>query len=235
MKNNYYNLMDIISKETNAENLRQQLVACEESVIQQSKYDGILIEPDDETELCRLLETRCDILNRMFAIHATDAELNRFKYVNDRLLQLTHNFNERHLHLQQQISVIQGLNGEPFELRTTLDYRHNPDSPQLYVMEEDSYYKSRWNEMLGINCIMCENSHQNAAFCSGEHICEMDDGKSWNDGALRMPILNHICICYLVHSLCVHLRYSIPDLLRMTTFYYDYNLNCNSDMIKDFL
>lgn len=221
--------------ETDIDTLRRDLVSCEEAIVKQSKFDGMLIYPVDKGELVYLLEKRCDILNRMFEIHATDAEISRFEYVNDRLYQLTQEFNNWHLHLEQHMSAIHGLEGEPFHIQTTLDYYHDPDAPQLFTMEEEAFYGSRWNEMLTINCIMNENSYNNAACCSGEHICDMDDGDSWREGALQLTQFKHICICYLVHRLCVHMRYSIPDVLRMTSFYYNYELICSGDMIKGIL
>lgn len=47
---------------------------------------------------------------------------------------------------------------------------------------------------------------------------KLDDGFTWAEGPLRIPQFEHICVCYLVHAFCTHLRYSIPDLLRMTTY-----------------
>lgn len=221
-----------IEEETNIEDLRQQLFSCEESIICQSKYDGLLIDPDKEEGLHDLLQTRCHILNRMFRLHATEAEIHRFEYVNDQLFNLTQEFNKWHLHLQKHMSTIHGLNEKPFVLETTLNYYHDSENPQLYKMKEDVFYGSRWNEMLDINSIALENSHMDAASCNGEDICDMDDGVSWKEGELNYSKFDHICICYLVHYFCCHMRYSIPDLLRMTTFYYDYELNCEIDIIK---
>lgn len=220
-------------EETNIDVLRHQLASCEDSILRQSKYDGLLICPDDKEELCDFLENRCGILNRMFQLHAKDAEIHRFECVNEHLFNLTQEFNKWHLHLQEKMSSIHGLNGTPFQLETTLDFYLDSDNPQLYVMDEDDFYGSRWKEMLDINCIALENTYTSAASCSGENTCDMDDGVSWKEGWLNYSKFDHICICYLAHRLCCHMRYSIPDLLRMTTYYYNYELNTPSDKIID--
>ena len=51
------------------------------------------------------------------------------------------------------------------------------------------------------------------------------------EGHLRIPQLDHLCVCYAVHALCTHMHYSIPDLLRMTTYAFNYQLNTNVDPI----
>ena len=52
------------------------------------------------------------------------------------------------------------------------------------------------------------------------------------EGPLRIPQFDHLCVCYAVHALCTHMRYSIPDLLRMTTYAFNYQLNTNVDPVR---
>ena len=91
-------------------------------------------------------------------------------------------------------------------------------------MEEDSYYGSRWREILNV---ISENSVIDAMTDLHDNV---EDGVSWAEGPLCIPQLEHICACYLVHALCTHLHYSIPDILRMTTYRIDYRMDC-SDFI----
>jgi hypothetical protein len=46
-----------------------------------------------------------------------------------------------------------------------------------------------------------------------------DDGVSWNEGQLNRKELEHICICYAMHVICVHNEYSLLDLLRLNDFW----------------
>ena len=103
---------------------------------------------------------------------------------------------------------------------------------QTHNMEKKEYerdtYGSRWNEMLWA---ISETRSFEAVWCGGDHICDLDDGVSWAEGPLRIPQLDHICVCHLVHALCTHQNYSIPDLLSMTTYGFDYQLICSVDVV----
>lgn len=39
------------------------------------------------------------------------------------------------------------------------------------------------------------------------------------------------CIFAAVHALCTHMHYSIPDLLRMTTYAFNHQINTNVDPV----
>jgi len=213
----------------NIDQLRKRLQDCEDYILRIAKpFDGYWDKATEEV-IDDHLGTRQWILDEMFEKHATEAEVRRFEVVNERLLVLTRQLNERHRMLQDQMSTILTLEGDPFELETTLLYSHNDDNPQLFEMEEDAFYGSRWNEMLWV---ICQNSRlDDICWCCGDHICDLDDGQTWAEGSLRIPQLDHLCICYAVHALCTHMHYSIPDLLRMTTYAFNYQINTNVDPI----
>ena len=208
--------------------LRRRLHAVEEEIIRIAKpFDHIMNDAEEEL-VCEHLSTRSYILNRMFELHVTEAEVHRFEDVNERLFNLTKDFNKRHQDLQQQLLSIVTLSGEPLNLQTSLDYYHDPENPQLYQMEEDNFYGSRWNEMLSI---ISDTEHVESSLCVGKHLFDLDDGTTWAEGPLCIPQFDHICVCYLVHELCTHKNYSIPDLLRMTTYHYNYQLYNRVDII----
>ncbi len=80
--------------------------------------------------------------------------------------------------------------------------------------------------------VIGENSRlDDICWCCGDHICDLDDGQTWAEGPLRIPQLDHVCVCYAVHALCTHMRYSIPDLLHMTTYAFNYQINTNVDPV----
>ena len=221
--------MSSIENTNDIDFLRRRLHAVEEEILRIAKpFDHIMSDAEEE-QVCEHLSTRSYILNRMFELHATEAEVQRFEEVNERLFNLTKEFNKRHQQLQQQLSSICTLSGEPLELQTSLEYHHDSDNPQLYQMEEDNFYGSRWNEMLSI---ISDTEHVESSLCFGEHLFDLDDGTTWAEGPLRIPQFDHICVCYLVHELCTHKNYSIPDLLRMTTYHYDYQLFNGVDIIS---
>lgn len=134
----------------NISQLRKRLQDCEDYILRIAKSFKGYWDKATEDVIDDHLGTRQWILNEMFAKHATDAEVRRFEVVNERLLALTKQLNERHRTLQDQMSAIHTLGGEPFELETTLLYSHNDEDPQLFAMEEDAFYGSRWNEMLWV-------------------------------------------------------------------------------------
>ncbi len=209
--------------------LRKRLQDCEDYILRIAKpFDGYWDKATEEV-IGDHLGTRQWILDKMFEKHATEAEVRRFEVVNERLLALTKQLNEHHRTLQDQMSAIHTLGGEPFELETTLLYSHNDGNPQLFTMEEDAFYGSRWNEMLWV---IGENSRlDDIGWCCGDHICNLDDGQTWAEGPLRIPQFDHLCVCYAVHALCTHMHYSIPDLLRMTTYAFNYQINTNVDLV----
>ena len=218
-----------IDEETDTDVLRKRLRLCEEEIIKLAQpFDGCRLIEEREELVRDHLSTRCWILNRMFALHVTDAEVRRFEEVNEHLLRLSKEMRRRHRDLQEQISTLHTLNGKPFELETTLNYYHDSDNPQLHVMEDDAFYGSRWNEMLWT--IQYYN-RLDAESCWRNDIYNLDDGTTWAEGPLRIPQFEHICVCYLVHALCTHIDYSIPDLLRMNTYGYDYQLNTPVDIV----
>ena len=207
----------------NISQLRKRLQDCEDYILRIAKpFEGYWDKATEEV-IDDHLGARQSMLNEMFAKHATEAEVRRFEVVNERLLALTKQLNEHHRTLQDQMTAIHTLGGEPFELETTLLYSHNDEDPQLFPMEEDAFYGSRWNEMLWV---IGENSRlDDICWCCGDHICDLDDGQTWAEGPLRIPLFDHLCICYAVHALCTHMYYSIPDLLRMTTYAFNYQIN----------
>lgn len=216
---------DSIKQITNADTLRQMLAQCEDEIMRLAKNAGSCnYWPREAEELVReVLITRAYILNHMFALHCTPAEVRRFEEVNNAMLKLETVFHNWHNFLQDQFSAIRGLDGESFQLDTYLNGSIDEETP-IYTMEEDSYYKSHWREMLDA---ISENSEIKAI---SNHSSNLEDGVSWAEGPLCIPQLEHICVCHLIHALCTHLHYSIPDILRMTTYRIDYSMDC-SDFI----
>ncbi len=209
-----------IQEISDTDTLRKRLSATEEEILRMAKpFEGDL-DWDTSTErlLDRLLDERACILNRMFELHCTEAEVRRFEHVNETLLKMMNRFHEEQQQLQRQLDMLPDMgkhSANRFHLSGEINYCHDYEEPNLFPMEEDAFYGSHWNEMLWA---VSSLSRMDAHTIHGGDSNKLDDGQTWAEGPLRIPQFEHICVCYLVHALCTHLHYSIPDLLRMTTY-----------------
>ena len=205
---------------SDTDKLRAMLATTEEEILRVAKpFDGDL---DWKTSTGKMLdwmlEERACILNRMFELHCTEAEVRRFEHVNEALLKMTNRFYEEQQQLQNQSDLLPNTgehSANRFHLRGEINYCHDYEDPKLFPMEEDAFYGSHWNEMLWA---VSSLSQMDAHTIHNGDSNKLDDGQTWAEGPLRIPQFEHICVCYLVHALCTHLHYSIPDLLRMTTY-----------------
>jgi len=213
-------MMCNIGEISDTNTLRKMLATTENEILRIAKpFDGDL-DWDTHTEelLDRLLDERACILNRMFELHCTEAEVRRFEHVNKELLKMTNRFYEEQQQIQRQLDSLPDIgehSANRFHLRGEINYCHDDEDPKLFPMEDDAFYGSHWNEMLwAISSLSRMDAH---TIHEGE-ANHFDDDQTWAEGPLRIPQFEHICVCHLVHALCTHLRYSIPDLLRMTTY-----------------
>ena len=214
------NMRDNIQEISDSDKLRKMLAATENDILRVAKpFDGDL-DWDTPTEkvLDQMLEERACILNRMFELHCTEAEVRRFEHVNETLLNMMNRFHKEQQQLNRQLDMLPDIgehSANRFHLIGEINYCHDYEDPKLFPMEEDAFYCSHWNEMLwAVSSLSRMDAH---TIHNGESNY-LDDGQTWAEGPLRIPQFENICVCYLVHALCTHLRYSIPDLLRMTTY-----------------
>lgn len=215
-----FNMICNIREISDTDTLRKMLAATEKEILRKAKpFDGDL-DWDTPTEevIDRLLDERACILNRMFELHCTEAEVRRFEHVNEGMLKMMNRFHEEQQQLQRQLDMLPDIGEHSvnrFHLAGEINYCHDYEDPKLFQMEEDAFYGSHWNEMLWA---VSSLSRMDAHTIHNDESNKLDDGHTWAEGPLRIPQFEHICVCYLVHAFCTHLRYSIPDLLRMTTY-----------------
>ena len=220
MRSTALNMKLNIQRITDLDLLRTKLSDTEDEILRVAKpFDGDL-DWDTPTGkvLDRLLEERACILNRMFELHCTEAEVRRFEHVNEALLKMMNRFHEEQQQLNRQLDMLPDIgehSANRFHLTGEINYCHDFEDPKLFPMEEDAFYGSHWNEMLWV---VSSLSRMDAHTIHNGESNKLDDGQTWAEGSLRIPHFEHICVCYLVHALCTHLRYSIPDLLRMNTY-----------------
>ena len=190
---------------SDTDKLRTMLATTEDEILREAKpFDGDL---DWKTSTGKMLdwmlEERACILNWMFELHCTEAEVRRFEHVNEALLKMMNRFHEEQQQLNRQLDMLPDIgehSANRFHLIGEINYCHDFEDPKLFPMEEDAFYGSHWNEMLWV---VSSLSRMDAHTIHNGESNKLDDGQT---------------CCYLVHALCTHLRYSIPDLLRMTTY-----------------
>ena len=216
----YRMMKENVEKEMNLDHLRQQLMGIEDEIIRLAKpfYGDIKWENDQKREISSLLTKRQIILNRMFALHCNETEVRRFEVVNTALKNIMNGFYEEHHQLREQLDMVSDMEGPSvgkLALFSTLYYLYDHESPQIFVMEEEDSYGSCWDKMIWtISCMYDTGIHA----WQDDDKNDFDDGLSWADGPLDIPPLKHICVCYLAHVLCLHVPYSVPDILRMSTY-----------------
>jgi len=86
--------------------------------------------------------------------------------------------------------------------------------------EFHSYY-------FGRNIEECKIHHRKECTIEGNECKnELDDGVSWAEGNLYNPAFKGIVICHAVNSSCNDHPYSIPDLLRINSYWVDVKITC---------
>lgn len=220
MRSTALNMKLNIQRITDLDLLRTKLSTTEGEILREAKPFNGDLDWDTPTKevLDRLLEERVCILNRMFELHCTEAEVRRFEHVNEALLKMINRFHEEQQQLNRQLDMLPDIgehSANRFHLIGEINYCHDYEDPKLFPMEEDAFYESHWNEMLWV---VSSLSRMDVHTIHNGESNKLDDGQTWAEGPLCIPQFEHICVCYLVHALCTHLRYSIPDLLRMTTY-----------------
>lgn len=181
-----------------------------------------------------MMSDRCCILNLLFDIHCTDKEIARLEKVNDLLLDLTNRAYKRTAALfRTLIAMPKEELDDDYEIEGKLVPEFGIPYSTLRL-EDDGCYGSDFTRMAPIlqeteKCLLdlasvCPQwSHKtdySPSMTDKELDCEniLDDGTSWAEGPLGNPKLKQIVVCHALHALCTHMRFSIPDVLRINDF-----------------
>lgn len=243
-KHEWLKVPEEISSDKRVKQLRRKLRKVERQIL---KITGE--EPDRASwrysqkrieQICELISDRCYLLNQLFA--ATPAEVERMERVNARLYDLTKKMYRRSAGLYRQL--LTRLRNEDFDddisIEGALKFSRN-DRSSVLELENDAYYGSDFYRMLSVIDWLFRSEYSDFEFgieeieSCGKSLDRsdtpdmtdkelgfddwLDDGTTWAEGWLRLPVLDHICICHAVHDVCTHKHYSIPDLLRMNDFW----------------
>ena len=191
-----------------------------------------------------LLNVRQSLLDEMFL--ATPEEINRLEQVNSLLDDSTKKMFHRTASLYR--TLLSSYRDEEFDddyeilgtLKCNVDYDSEDGSyGTVLKLENDEFYGSDFGYMIALingmqdseNIVECHIGYKET------HTLNMsdkdlacydyrDDGVSWNEGQLNRKELEHICICYAMHVICVHNEYSLLDLLRLNDFWVEVQIKC---------
>ena len=177
---------------------------------------------------------------------ATSEEIIRLKQVNSLLDELTKKMYHRTASLYR--ALMSSCRDEEFdddyEILGTLKCNIDYDSEggiygTILKLENDEFYGSDFGYMIALINRMqdCESIVECHIGYKETHTLSMgneeldcydhwDDGVSWNEGELNRKELEHICICYAMHAICVHNEYSLLDLLRLNDFWVEVQITC---------
>ena len=179
-------------------------------------------------KLKTLLQQRCELLNKMFV--ATPTEVDRFKQVNEMLYRLTNQLFNRVKNLSSSCEKIADRTfDDDYEIYGTLRVVVERET-DILSLDNDDYYES---DFLLMNHILSNiyNEHNsdiewfNADAIDGQEKPMCDNGISWNEYPFYgRKYFDDIVICHAVHNLCNHKMYSIPDLLRLNSYWAEVKL-----------
>lgn len=208
-----------IQEQTDTDYLRRYLKQCEGEILRLAydENDREMFNISNEDRILAQAEIRWMLLNRMFELHCSEANLRDLEATNNRLLQREAKILEIHKQRFQQLTAIH----PDYKLSTSLTYCHDAQNPQLIIREDDGFYGSQWNEMIEILDLI-----HGAEMTDSLYGCYDNFFDSYHNGLpLKEPcnidlvLPQHIPFCYSFCELCNHQYYSIPDIMRMTTYH----------------
>ena len=203
-----------------------------------TKYNG------KHEKVKELLNVRQSLLNKIFL--ATPKEIKRLEQVNSLLDDSTKKMFHRTASLYR--TLLSSYRDKEFDddyevigsLKCNVDYGLEGECYDTVLkLDNDEFYGSDFGYMITLingmqdveNIVECHIGYKETHTSSmndKDLDCydRWDDGISWNEGQLNRKELEHICICYATHVICVHNEYSLSDLLRLNDFWVEVQFKC---------
>ena len=208
-----------IQEQTDTDYLRRYLRQCESEIMRLSydENDKEMFIISNQDRILTKAEIRCALLNRMFELSYSEANIRDLEATNNRLLQREAKILEIHKQRFQQLTAIH----PNYKLSTSLTYCHDAQNPQLVIREDDGFYGSQWNDIIEIlNTIHSIEMTDSLYYCSGDFYDSYHNGLPLKEPcAIDLALPHEISFCYSFCELCNNQYYSIPDILRMTTYH----------------
>ena len=208
-----------IQEQTDTDYLRRYLKQCESEILRLAydESDEEMLNFSNEDLIVAQAKIRCELLNRMFELNCSEASLRDLEATNNRLIQMETKVREIHKHRHKQLTCIL----QDYQLSTVLIYHHNTQNPQLVIREDDGFYGSQWNDIIEIlDTIHSIEMTDSLYYCSGDFYDSYHNGLPLKEPCkIDLALPHDISFCYSFSELCNHLYYSIPDIMRMTTYH----------------
>lgn len=137
-----------IQEHADMDYLQRYLRQCESEILMLAydENDRELFILSNEDRILEQVEIRCALLNRMFELHCSEANIRDLEATNNRLVQMEAKVLEIHKQRHQQLTAIH----PDYKLDTNLTYCHDAQNPQLIIREDDDFYGSQWSDMMEI-------------------------------------------------------------------------------------
>lgn len=181
--------------------------------------------------LTTLIGIREEAMNELLVPNSYEVEVMR--KLNDKLFKITNELYVRAFTMWKTLNVSE-LKPHLYNylLEGCIDFEWD-GFDTVRTLDNDGWYGSDFNYMLWL---LSEYQHQDYHCTDHLHdIVEnfgvteeeakkdlsnfLDDGKSWSEGRyMTKPEFDNICFCYLMHAVCTHFSYSLPDVMHMDNF-----------------
>ena len=202
-----------IQEHADTDYLQRYLRQCKSEILMLAydENDRELFILSNEDRILEQAEIRCALLNRMFELHCSEANIRDLEATNNRLVQMDAKVLEVHKQRHQQLITIH----PNYKLNTSLTYFHDNQNPQ------DGFYGSQWNDIIEIlNTIHSIEMTDSLYYCSGDFFDSYLNGLPLKDQCnIDLVFPQPISFCYSFCELCNHQHYSIPDIMCMTTYH----------------
>lgn len=208
-----------IQEQTDTDYLRRYVRQCESEIMRlfYDENDKEMFIISNQDRILTKAEIRCALLNRMFELSYSEANIRDLEMTNRRLVQMEAKVLEVHKQRHQQLITIH----PDYKLNTSLTYFHDNQNPQLVIREDDGFYGSQWNDIIEIlDTIHSIEMTDSLYYCSGDFYDSYHNGLPLKESCeINLALPYEISFCYSFCELCNNQYYSIPDILRMTTYH----------------
>ena len=208
-----------IQEHADTDYLQRYLRQCKSEILMLAydENDRELFILSNEDRILEQAEIRCALLNRMFELSYSEANFRDLEMTNRRLVQMEAKVLEVHKQRFQKLTIIH----PNYKLDTHLTYCHDIQNPQLVIREDDDFYGSQWNDIIEIlDTIHSIEMTDSLYYCSGDFFDSYLNGLPLKDQCnIDLVFPQPISFCYSFCELCNHQHYSIPDIMRMTTYH----------------
>ena len=186
-----------------------------------------------------LMMDREYLINQMFLLGCSDAEVDGFKRVNDNLHSLHLQMYERARELwRRELSYdIKEEFDDDIELDGEIFFTYNSEEHSLVKYDNDAWYGSDFAYMIELKYEIMDEGWHELTRCGttrrldsnpemtdkqlGLDLILVDD-TSWDDGCVwfcKNPKIKDIFINYPMHDIVTHKNIPLPDVVRMNDFW----------------